>query len=202
MTRDGQTVLEKSLCCSFAVFVFGSTFSIALAQIALGISLVIFLVILAVQRINPFAASLKWLYISIALYITWLLFTALVGPTPLKSVLIIKEEWLFCIVPIGVYLLQNNRFRTRLMVALAVGVLIISLYGILQHFTGINLFKSYPLKAAPDYGYLVCGSFSHPLTFGNYFGTASVFLLTSALVNRRRLQRAVATLLVAAALLA
>ncbi len=201
MIRPGRTSLESSLFSFFALFVFGSTFSIALSQIALGLSLALFLLIVIVERHNPFASSLKWFYLSIALYVFWLVLTAVLGPTPLRSVLIIKEEWLFCVIPIALFLLRHPSHGSRLVLVFGTGVLLVSLYGIFQHFTGVNFLKSYPLKEAPDFGYLAYGGFSHPLTFGNYYGTAAAFLLAYALGNRRQLDRLVLWLLIAAALL-
>jgi hypothetical protein len=173
--------LHKALFYFYALFIFSSTFSIALAQISLGVSLALFLVIVVLTRYNPFAASLKWVYLFIALYIFWMLLSALVGSTPLRSVLILKEEWLFCAIPIGALLFSRPDFRKKLIVAFASGVIMVSLYGIIQHFTGIHWFKDIQPVVAPDYGYLVSGNFSHALTFGNYYATASLFLLGYAL---------------------
>ncbi len=183
MTDPGRKYLETALFLFFALFIFGSTFSIALAQISLGVSLVLFLVLAAVRRYNPFVAPLKWFYLFVALYVFWMLLSALVGPTPLKSILITKEEWLFCAIPIGIFLFGKRQYRQKLAGALAVGVIIVSIYGIIQHFTGIHPFSTTPPKAAPDFGYLVRGNFSHSLTFGNYCGTATLFLTGLALAG-------------------
>lgn len=196
MTDQGCSHLDKALFYCYALFIFGSTFSIALAQISLGISLTLFLIIVIVTRYNPFVTSLKWLYLFIALYIFWMLLSALVGSTPLRSVLIIKEEWLFCAIPIGVFLFSRPDFRNKLIAAFAAGVVLVSMYGIIQHFTGIHWFKEIQPAAAPDYGYLVCGNFSHSLTFGNYYGTASVFLLGYAFVSRKGVTTLVRNLLI------
>lgn len=189
MTNQGHKYLNQALFYFFALFIFSSTFSIALAQISLGISLILFLVLAAVTRYNPFASSLKWLYLFIALYIFWMLLSALVGSTPFRSVWIIKEEWLFCVIPIGVFLFGRAAYRNRLLAVFAAGVMLVSMYGIIQHFTGIHWFKATQPAMAPDFGYLVRGNFSHSLTFGNYYGTATLFLAGYALAGHRHLTK-------------
>ncbi len=202
MANRSHKYLETALFLFFALFIFGSTFSIALAQMSLGVSLVLFLILVMVARYNPFVSSLRWFYLFVALYIFWMLLSALVGPTPLRSILIIKEEWLFCAIPIGVFLFGRRQYRHMLTTAFAAGVMLVSIYGIIQHFTGIHLFNATPPTAASDFGYLVCGRFSHSLTFGNYYGTASLFLAGLALAGHRQLSRQMRLFLISSSLLA
>jgi len=189
MTNHTCKYLEKTLFCFFVLFIFSSTFSIALAQISLGVSLILFLIFSIVMRYNPFVSSLKWFYLFVALYIIWMFLSALIGSSPLKSALIIKEEWLFCVIPIGVFLFDRQEYRNKLVSAFAMGVLLVSIYGIIQHFTGIHWFKATPPKTATDFGYLACGGFSNPLTFGNYFGTAALFLIGYAFMQKKKLSK-------------
>jgi O-antigen ligase len=173
----------------YALFIFGSAFSIALAQMSLGLALITFVIVIIVQRYNPFVASLKRFYIFVALYIVWIFVTSLIGATPARSLFIMKEDWLFLIVPIGVYLMQNESYRRRLIAIFAVGVLLLSLYGLLQHFFGLNWFKSSALTAADGFGYRVRGNFSHRLTFGNYYATAGLFFFGYAMTRGDDLSR-------------
>ena len=78
---------------------------------------------------------------------------------------------------LGNALFRQERYRGKLIAAFAIGVAILSLYGILQHLTGVHWFKDSPLVPAYDFGYRVRGNFSHRLTFGNYYATAAVFVL-------------------------
>ena len=201
MANRSHKYLETALFLFFALFIFGSTFSIALAQMSLGVSLVLFLILVVAARYNPFVPSLRWLYLFVALYVFWMLLSALVGPTPLRSILVIKEEWLFCAIPIGIFLFGRRQYRHKLAAAFAAGVMLVSIYGIIQHFTGIHLFNATPLRVAPDFGYLVCGNFSHSLTFGNYYGTAALFLAGLALAGHRQLSRQMRLFLISSSLL-
>ena len=193
---------DDALCFFLALFIFGSTFSIALAQVSLGFALVLFIVIAVGKRYNPFASSLKPFYILVGAYIAWEFVAALAGDTPSRSAWMLKEDWLFCVVPIGVYLLAKERYRKHLVTAFAVGVLVISIYGLLQHFFGLHWTKDTPPVAAPDYGYLVRGSFPHRLTFGNYYGTAALFLFGLGIASFRRLSPHRRALLLTASVLA
>jgi O-antigen ligase len=80
-------------------------------------------------------------------------------------------------VPIGVYLFSQPKLRRWIIDAFCVGVLIVSIYGVVQHFAGVNWFKSWELTEIPGFGYAASGNFSHRLTFANYYAVAAFFLL-------------------------
>lgn len=201
MSGQSEKYLDTTLFYLYLIFIVTSTVSIAASQTALGLSLIVFAAVASLKRYNPFPSALKWFYVFVGLYVLWLFLSALVNRTPLASTLIMKEEWLFCAVPIGVYLLKSNGKRNRLITAFAVAVLLVSIYGLLQHFTGINWFKDSSPVMAPDFGYRVSGSFAHRLTFGNYYGTASVFLLAFAVAGTNSLTRPLRLLCLTASML-
>jgi O-antigen ligase len=194
--------LTDALFLFFALFIFGSTFSIAVAQTSLGLALITFVVLIVVHRYNPFVPSLKRLYIFVALYIVWMFVCALMGETVTRSLYIMKEDWLFLIIPIGIFLMQNETYRRRLIAIFAVGVLMVSVYGLLQHFFGLNWFKESALTAAEGFGYKVRGNFSHRLTFGNYYATAALFFFGYAMARGDELSRTKRGLFLFVALLA
>ena len=97
----------------YGLFVFGSTFSIALAQSALGLSFILFVIYIIISRYNPFPSTLKSFYIPVALLIIWEFMAAFMGNSPLKSASMLREEWLFCAVPIGIWLCSDKRYRER-----------------------------------------------------------------------------------------
>ena len=107
MIHQRNKLLSDILLAFFTLFIFASTFSIALAQISLGLSLALFIWVAVVTKYNPFVKELKWFYLFIGAYIVWMFISALMGDTPVKSMLILKEEWLFCAAPIGIYLLTK-----------------------------------------------------------------------------------------------
>ena len=168
--------LETTLTVFFALFLFASTFSIALAQISLGLSLLTFCGWVIMIRRLPENLGPRPLYIAIGVYIGWQVISSLAGTSPLSSITALREEWLFIILPLGILLGRRQTTRSRLLTALAVGVLLIGIYGIIQHFTGVHWFKS---SGPPTAGgnYRLTGNFSHPLTYGYFVATSSVFLL-------------------------
>ena len=168
--------LGRLLGLIYLLFIFGSTFSIALAQSALGISLLLFIVVAFLEKYNPFQGPVKIVYISILAYVGWLWIASFVNDNSYNSFVGTREEWLFSAIPIGIYLVQKKHMRRFFLISLSAGVLFVSIYGIIQHFTGVILLKDYLAVKAPDFGYMVSGQFSHRLTFGNYFGLMSVFL--------------------------
>lgn len=176
MNKVTPSRLTDALFFFYALFVFGSAFSIALAQMALGVSLALFITVIIIHRYQPFVESLKRFYIFVALYVAWIFVCAMMGDTITRSLFIMKEDWLFLIVPIGIFLMQNKKYRERLMTIFAVGVVLVSIYGLLQYSLGLNWFKDTPLTAGDGFGYRVRGNFSHRLTFGNYYATAALFL--------------------------
>ncbi len=186
MPGEMSNRLTDTLYFFFTLFVFASTFSIALAQISLGISLALFLVIIVRTRYNPFAVSLKYFYGIVGIYVAWLILVSILGATPVRSLILAREDWLFCIVPIGIYLLCFQRYRRNIIFIWSIGVLLLATYGIIQHFTGIYWFKSGELFYAPNLGYRAAGNFSIAITYGNYFATASLFLLGYAVAAGRK----------------
>jgi O-antigen ligase len=201
MTESARQRLDNAVFFFFTLFIFSSTFSIALSQTALGLSLVLFLVTAVATRYNPFTPPLRRFYALIALYILWMLLAALLGETPLRSAWMLKEEWLFAVVPLGIFLFDRPDYRHKLVLSLGFGLVIISIYGIIQHFTGIHWFQTEPPKPAPDYGYQVNGYFSHSLTFGNYYGTAAAFLFGFVIGAKDKIRRSLRSLLIFASLL-
>ncbi|UCG61814.1 MAG: O-antigen ligase family protein [Candidatus Zixiibacteriota bacterium] len=175
MLYQQQKLLNDLLFGSFALFIFGSTFSIALAQVALGLSLILFIIVAIGTRYNPFVAELKWFYIFTGLYIVWMFIASLLGDTPVESLLIMKEEWLFSAIPIGIYLMSRDNYRRTLLTAFAVGIGVFTLYGLLQFFTGVHWTKPVPPNPGREFGYVIKGNFPSPMTFGNFFGTAGAF---------------------------
>jgi len=186
----------------YALFVVGSTFSIALAQLALGGALLIFVIVALSLHYNPFAGDLRGLYCAIAAYLLWTVVSSLAGENSLRALAMLREDWLFAIIPIGIFLLQYPRYRRRVVTSFALAVTIVSLYGLVQHFWGVDWFHSAPLVPAGDFGWRVQGNFGNRLTFGNYYGTAAMFLLGYAAVVREDLAGRRRSFLLAAAALA
>ncbi|RKX29534.1 MAG: hypothetical protein DRP47_01480 [Candidatus Zixiibacteriota bacterium] len=202
MKRAVIRLLPGFIFVFYLLYIISSTFSIAITQITLGLSLIGFLIFISIKPFNPFCGSLARFYQITALYIGWILLSALTGPTPVESAIAVKEEWLFLAIPIGVYLYNHDQYRRYLITAFAVSVAIVATYGIIQHFFGIDWYHTKSLKPAPNSGYLVRGNFPHPLTFGNFFAVASGFLITLGIVSKSGFDRRLRVLLVMGGIIA
>ena len=202
MTSAASEKLIGVMATVFAIFVVGSTFSIALAQSALGGSLLLFIIVAITTKHNPVAGQLRWFYYAVGVFLAWLVVAAVFGQHPWRALAMLREEWLWAAIPIGVFLLRNERYRERLITAFAVGITVVSIYGVIQHLTGLDLFHDSPLVPAEGYGWRVRGNFGGRLTFGNYYGTAAMFLLGYGLGLGKNWSRNRRTLIIAAAVLA
>jgi O-antigen ligase len=177
MTLHSSRLLCRLLFLFFALFAFCSAFSIAASQMALGVSLVLFLVMATVERHQSFAKPLRWFCLSVLLYVVWLFVTALAGAAPIKSILILKEEWLFLIVPIGIYLFQNEKTSEWLLLSIGAGSIIASVYGLFIFLQDMRWFQAPFYVEGGSSVYQLSGFFSHSLTYGNYMAVVSLFLL-------------------------
>ncbi|HUV30063.1 MAG TPA: O-antigen ligase family protein [Acidobacteriota bacterium] len=180
-TDDIGVFLDRAPAVFFALFLFCSAFSIVLSQVALGLALGAFVVIALQKRYQPFVGWLGYFWAAAALWAGWLCISSILGPAPLRSLLMCRQEWLFSVVVIGVFLFRRARHGPMLMVSLAAGVILISLYGLIQFFTGVTWFSSCPPVPAPVFGYRLTGTFAGNVTFGNYFAVASAGLLGYAM---------------------
>lgn len=185
MNRSLSDYLEQSLFGTYALFVFGCTFSIALAQSALGISTLLFLGIIAITRYNPFVRSLNFFYLPVSLYLIWMLLAALIAPSPIDSLSNLREEWLFAAVPIGIFLFNNEKYRNRLILIFAAGVILVGIYACCQHFFGTNWFRETGPVPAPGFGFRATGGFGSRITFGNFIGMAAMFLVTLGVAGKQ-----------------
>ena len=197
LTPPGLRPPAKALFICFSLFLFSSAFSIAAAQISLALCLVSSLWLAAELRTCS-QVSLRPVYFAWGVYLAWLIVSSLVNDNTLGSLSAIREEWLIVILPIGVFLHRKENWSRRLIVALACGLLLASSYGIVQRFTGWTVSAGQKLHDAGTY-WRISGNFSHPLTYGYYVVTATVFLLTYLILSHRSLARWSRALLVAAA---
>jgi len=187
MGANRSNFFNNAVFFFFALFLFSSTFSIALSQISFGISLCFFIILCFVTRYNPFACRLLCVYSVVGLYLVWIVVSTLVNGAPLIN---LKEEWLFFIIPVGLFLFKQQKFRGLLVTLLASGVVLISIYGVIQHFTGVNWFKDYNPVAAHDGTFYAPGGFRHNLTYGNYLAVAALFLISLAILKAKKISGA------------
>jgi O-antigen ligase len=190
MKKTEPGILDKVALYSLFGYFLSTTFSHALGQNFLGLSLLFTLIIIIKDKIykRPFVFSSFSIFVF--LFFGWSIISAIFGPTPSVSLFSLKEEWLFLMIPVVAFLFKNEKSTVTALRLFAISAMIISLYAVWQHYYGLDLYRGKQLIEAPSYGYRALGTFSHTLTFGNYYAIASVLLLAVALYadcNRNRI---------------
>lgn len=176
-------MLRRLIQVLFLVFVFSSTFSISLSQLSLGVCAALFVVAALREHFNPLAGGWRWFWSAVVVYISWLVVVCLLQADPLRAFDHIREEWLFIVVPIGVFLGRDRRFLDRVVPVLAIGLLVVSLASLLMYASGVQYDWGSGFTPLPETNPRVRGNFAHALTFGNYAAVASAFLLAWALTG-------------------
>ncbi|MGH8016304.1 MAG: O-antigen ligase family protein, partial [Candidatus Zixiibacteriota bacterium] len=185
MTAKSENLFKNGVFFFFALFLFSSAFSIALSQSSFALALLLFVTFAVTTRYNPFPKNVRPFYFTILLYLVWMVVSSLVNDVPLNN---LREEWLFGIIPVGIFLFRQKHYRGLLVAALGLGVILVSVYGIVQHYFGVNWFKDRPLPAARDNTFYATGSFSNYLTYGNYLATAALFLISLVILKIKNLK--------------
>ncbi len=186
MKQAGSGILEKiALYVLFGYFL-STTFSHALAQNFLGLSLLLTLIIVVKEKIYKQPFKFSSFNIFIFLFLVWSIISSIFGPTPSASLLELKEEWLFFMIPVAAFILKDEKSIVTALRLFAISAVIICLYAVWQHYSGMDLYHGKQLIEAPSHGYRSLGTFSHPLTFGNYYAVASILLLGIALCAHER----------------
>lgn len=168
----------------FLLFVFCSTFSIAASQLSLAICIVLTALAAVGERFNVFAGELRWFWLSVAGYVGWLVLICLLQDDPFYSLDHIREEWLFGIVPAGIYWMRDRRNLDRMMIALAAGVILVGAFGLALHLAGMDYSWGTGFTAVSDRPVPFHGNFAHALTFGNYMAVAGLLLLGYGLLSK------------------
>jgi O-antigen ligase len=179
-------MLRRLVTVFFLLFVFTSTFSIALSQLSLGICAAFFVVAAVRERFNPLGGGLRWFWLAVGAYVGWLVLVCLLQDHPLHSINNIREEWLFIIIPIVAYLGQDRKTLDRVVTVLAVGLVLVSINALLSYVFRMEYHWGPGFVALPDTNPRVSGTFSMPLTFGNYLSVASLIVLGWALTQAER----------------
>lgn len=102
--RSPAVSLERATAGFFALFLFASAISIAMAHISLGLTLCALCGLMLANRRWPEDLGPRPVYFAIGAYVGWLVISSLAGASPLSSLISLKEEGLFVILPIGILL--------------------------------------------------------------------------------------------------
>ncbi|MEZ5357696.1 MAG: O-antigen ligase family protein [Candidatus Zixiibacteriota bacterium] len=155
-------------------YAFFASSSIAASQIFLGLAVLGFIGYLATHSDKQKMVFPPAMIIVVMLAYVGYRFASMVANG--SDLLMIKEDWLFLLVIIGAVMFRDIKKLTVVLDLFVAGVLIISAYGIWQHFVGVDLYHKVLLDRMM-FGYRSIGTFSIYLTFSGFFAVAAIFLI-------------------------
>lgn len=162
-------------------FAFAIPFSIAFAQISLGLSLICFLPFVHAERNHLWTKSLRAFWIAIAAYVFWLAVACAWSRVPSIAFASIKEEWLFLIIPLCVGLIDSKKKLFYVFIALASGAALFAFYGMLQHYWLVHVLDL--TVGRLRYLARVTGTFSITITYASVYSIISVGIIAYALTG-------------------
>jgi len=130
---------------------------------------------------RPRVSPLRWFYLSVGLYLAWVVVRCLISGAPLEAFNYVREEWLFVIVPLSVYMLRDESRVEAVDLALSAGVILITIVSLAMFFAGVQWSFRDGFETITYEFPRARGIFAHALTFGNYVAVAGVYLLARAL---------------------
>ncbi|MEW5923676.1 MAG: O-antigen ligase [Candidatus Zixiibacteriota bacterium] len=188
MTDQVQKFIRNgAIFCLYGYFV-STTFSHALGQTFFGLALLFVLCRLMMEKRLFKKPHFDLFGIFIVLFVLWSALSSIISPTPAGSLFSLKEEWLFLMIPTAAFIIDDEKILRTCLILFAIAGMLLSIYAIWQHFSGLDLSHGTRLVEAPagGFGYRVQGTFTHRLTFGNYYAIAALLLLGLASHADRR----------------
>ena len=182
----------------FALF---SPWSIAGAQMCLGLGLLSWAVSLFLpSRRRVILSSLIW---PVAVYLGIQFLSVLFSPDLLTGLHAVRAEWIVLLFFLVVNAVDDDRQIRQLASVLVLTTVLVSLYAIWQHWSGWDLYRQRPLRAAGNF-FEATGLFGHHLTYGGYLMMVAMLSVSLALFGirgRTRLLYALSSLVLFLALL-
>ncbi len=174
-----QKVIHRLWLVCFASSVAMFSFSQTYSQLLLVAALPFFIIDNFIYNRFTLSRFEKKFYSIIGIFLGLQIVSTLVVDDPLKSLWALREEWLYIFLPISLRAFRVKSFQKPFLITFAISILAISIYGAVQHYTGVSFLSSgQAVYQSADGLYRIVGNFYNPLTFGNYIAVVSVFILT------------------------
>lgn len=125
------------------------------------------------KRVNPKDPLIVFL----VLYLVWSFVSCLLGTDINRSLTVFRDEWVIALIPALAIILKTRSNIENMLKLLAISVIVVSIYGIIQHFWGYDLYRGEELLAVEEsFGYRSIGLFANSVAFGNYMIIVSAFM--------------------------
>jgi len=160
-------IFDRELFLSLLGFAFFSPWSIAGAQICIGLA---FLFLVLKIAINPksFSFHKEIVMFPILIYLFTQFLAAVLAPNPSQALRAFSEEWVWIIYFITVFSITQREQIQKIYRALLISSLVVALYAIFQHFWGKDLYRHKILTQFEPHSFASIGFFGHHLTYGGY----------------------------------
>ena len=173
-----KQVIHRAWLACFLLSVALLSFSQTYSQVALAVALPFFVADTCVLARFTLSRFEKRLYSIVALFLALEIVASLTSVAPLTSLLALRKEWLFTLIPLSLRAFRDRDFHKYFFWTLTASVTLIATYAAIQHYNGMTpLRPGQPMIFSPDGLYRVVGNFHNPLTFGNYLVVVSAFLI-------------------------
>ena len=162
---------------ALAGYAFFAPASIAFSQLFVGLAaagFIFYLIVMPDRR--DIVLPPRSIIVVIILYTLFRLLSAIIAGTDPWS---IREDWLFLPVIVGAIMFRDIKNLTLVLDFFAAGIAVMGVYGIWQHFVGIDFYHGVLLDRM-TFGYRAIGNFSTYLTFSGLFALATIFLVPAA----------------------
>ena len=184
----------KLILAALLGFAFFSPWSIAGAQICLGLSLLFWMIDLFAHPHRR--AVLSALFWPLVLYLGVQFLSILFSSDPVTGLWAVRAEWIILLFFLVINVVDDDKKVRHLVGVLVLTTVLVSLYAIWQHWSGWDLYRGRPLRATGNF-FEATGLFGHHLTFGGYLMMVlmlSISLLLFGIRGRARIFYALSSL--------
>ncbi len=168
LKNKADIFLDQAIKVGLIIFVIGSPFSISLAQIGLVPAILFWLIQIILNKFNGIKGS--FIDLPIIIFLIGQLITSIFCKYSGNAFASYQGEWQILLVYLIVSKVDVNFLKKLLKIMFFVCVLI-SIYGIYQHFSGWDIIRQRALKTSTYHFnvYDITGGFGLHLTFGGYY---------------------------------
>ena len=162
--KNIDNFLTKAIWVFLIIFVIGSPFSISLAQMGLVPAIILWIIQIIYRRKKIKGSIIDF---PILIYLTGELITSIFCEYSATAFAGYQGEWQILLLYVVSNTLNIDSAKKLLKILFIVSI-VISIYGLYQHFTGWDIWRHKTLKPRYNF-YDIVGGFGMHLTFGGYF---------------------------------
>ncbi len=162
-----KKVLDQALFGSLLGFAFFSPWSIAGAQICVGIAF-LFLILRFSTNPKSFSFCNEIIIFPIVIYLFTQFLAAILAPNSSQTLMAFKEEWIWIIYFITAISITRKEQMGKIYAVLLGSSVLVGLYAVYQHFWGMDLYRNKVLPQFEPHNFAAMGFFGQHLTYGGY----------------------------------